>query len=439
MNTRVLLSASLALGLLGVAAGCEKTNDESIEKWRRTEKGPGKLKATLHNSSIDPALSAHAAAVMIDMGQDGPVRTEFDEMAAERRILVLQKLAPRLWDSARVQREDALPVGPQIVAKDQLFALRKYADAPLKAQIDGYLLDWYGVVSYEARAKTGAVLGSTAMRAIGPAGGKKLVTVLNGVVTAPGQTETKKNRIGDELMLGIAASGDPDGVKRLLEVAHLDLADPTLSRRALDALRQAYVDPGGLFDMQDNAPLKPNLGALLDVARDDKMAGQPADMAIELIRRIGPPDCQEALVGLIGMPHPSIKFRYATAQSALICGGAKAVLPVIEAFPEGAYMKDELVGAVVSEIAKQSRAETLTALRQALGEKSVIGRWMAIESLARMKSTEDQSKIAALSSSKEKLVGYWGDQSGGTVKPDPTLGDRAKELADLVGKGEVPK
>jgi hypothetical protein len=438
MNTRVLLTASLLLGVLAVGTGCEKTNDESIEKWRRTEKGPGKLKATLHNTSIDPSLSAHAAAVMIDMGQDGPVRTEFEEMAPARRVAVLQKLAPRLWDAARIQREDALPVGPQIVAKDQLFALRKYADDPLKAQIDGYLVDWYGVVSYEARAKSGAVLGSTAMRAIGPAGGKKLVTVLNGVVTAPGQTEKKKNRIGDELMLGIAASGDPDGVKRLLEVAHLDMADPTLARRAMEALRQGYVNPGGLFDMQDAAPLKQNIGGLVDIARDDKMAGSPADLAIELIRRIGPPECQDALVSLIGLPHPNMSFRYATAQGAIICGGTKAILPVIQAFPEGTYAKDELAGKVVTEIARQSpRAETQAALRQALGEKTVVARWLAIESLARMKSTEDQSKIAALSSSKEKLVGYWGDNSGG--KPDPTLGDRAKELADLVGKGEVPK
>ena len=48
-----------------------------------------------------------------------------------------------------------------------------------------------------------------------------------------------------------------------------------------------------------------------------------------------------------------------------------------------------------------------------------------------MKSTADAPAIAAISSS-EKLNGYWGDQSGVDPKDrkaDPTLGQRAKELA----------
>jgi len=55
-----------------------------------------------------------------------------------------------------------------------------------------------------------------------------------------------------------------------------------------------------------------------------------------------------------------------------------------------------------------------------------------------MKSTEDASKIAALSGSKDKLVGYWGERNPEN-KPDPTLGQRAKELADQLGKAETPK
>jgi hypothetical protein len=56
-----------------------------------------------------------------------------------------------------------------------------------------------------------------------------------------------------------------------------------------------------------------------------------------------------------------------------------------------------------------------------------------MESLAAMKSTEDAPKIAALASNKEKLAGYWGEQSD-EHKEDPTLGQRAKELAEQLAK-----
>ncbi len=50
-----------------------------------------------------------------------------------------------------------------------------------------------------------------------------------------------------------------------------------------------------------------------------------------------------------------------------------------------------------------------------------------------MKAKDDGPRLAALSGAKAKLVGYWGDQSGKDPKDrkaDPTLGQRAKELAD---------
>jgi hypothetical protein len=53
-----------------------------------------------------------------------------------------------------------------------------------------------------------------------------------------------------------------------------------------------------------------------------------------------------------------------------------------------------------------------------------------------MKSTEDAPRIAALSSNKARLTGYWGETEG---KPDPTLGQRAKELAGQLGNGNAPK
>jgi hypothetical protein len=435
MIPRALLILSLVLGV-----GCEKVDHENIDKWTRTEKGPGKLEKALKDDGLDPDLSAHAAANMIRMGNDPAVRTAFDQMPEARRLAVLQKLAPRLWDLARIEKEDALPASQQIVAKDALINLRKHGDAALKQQIDNYLVDWYAVMSYEGRAKVGSTLGSTAIRMIGPAAGKKLVSVLNSVIAAPGQ-ETTKIRIGDELLLGLAASGEPEAVKYVIDVAGMDRGDPTLSRRAMNALRTAYVDPGGRFDLADPAGLKPNLDALVKVAKDERMVGQPGNDAMELIRVVGPPGCLEPLVSLIALPHPEKNFRFAAAYNALGCGGPAAILPAVRALPDAPYAKDDLNGAVAWEIAKQSpKDQVLAALRELLNDKSRVGRWVAIEGLAKLKSVEDASKIAALSGSKDKLVGFWGDQSGKDPKDrkeDPTLGQRAKELAD--GLAAAPK
>lgn len=435
MIPRALLIVSLVLGI-----GCEKTNHENIDKWTRTEKGPGKLEKALKDEGLDADLSAHAAANMIRMGNDPGVRAAFDAMSEPRRIAVLQKLAPRLWDLARIDKEDALPASQQIVAKDSLINLRKHGDAALKQQIDNYLIDWYAVMSYEGRAKVGSTLGAAALRLVGPPAGKKMISVLNGVVAAPGQEKTKF-RIGDELLLGLAVTSDPEAVKYVIDVAGMDRGDPTLSKRAMNALRTAFVDPGGRFDAADPAGLKPNLDALVKIAKDERMMGQAGNDAMELIRAVGAPACQEPLISLIALPHPEKNFRYAVAYNALGCGGPAAIVPTVHALPEGPYAKDDLNGAVSWEIAKQGpKDKVLAALRELLADQSRVSKWVAIEALAKMKSVEDAPKIAALSGSKDKLVGYWGDQSGKEPKDrkeDPTLGQRAKELAD--GLAAAPK
>jgi len=442
MFTRVLLIAVVGLATLGLSAGCEKTNHENIDKWTRTSKGPGKLKKALYDEGLDADLSAHAAANMIRMGNDPDVRTAFDEMSQARKVQVIAKLAPRLWDLARIEREDALPGSGQIVAKDALIFLRKHGDDAQKQQIDSYLIDWYAVMSYEGRAKVGATLGAAVMRMVGPAAGKKLMSVVNSVIAAPGQEKTKI-RLGDELMLGLAASGNPEAVKYVLDIAKMDRGDPTLAKRAMHQLYTAYVDPGGLFDLADPAALVANLDGLVDIAKAENMAGQPANDAIALIRAAGSPQCFQPLVSMVRLPHPDIRFRYATAYAALYCGGSKQIGDVVRALPDsGNYVRDDLHGAVSGEIAKMSpRDEVLGQLRGLLADKGRVTRWVAMEALAAMKSVEDVPRIEALSGSKDKLTGYFGDQSNRPVaerKTDPTLGQRAKELAAAMS-GQGPK
>ena len=75
--------------------------------------------------------------------------------------------------------------------------------------------------------------------------------------------------------------------------------------------------------------------------------------------------------------------------------------------------------------------ESLGSINDLLTDKSRVARWVAVETLAAMKSVEDAPKIASVKGGGDKLIGYWGDRGG---KPDPTLGQRAKDLATELGK-----
>lgn len=426
-----MFARALLIAVVGVAVGCEATSHENIDKWSRTAKGPAKLQKTLANEAIDGDLSAHAAANLIRRGDDRAVYAAFDTMALGRRSAVVAKLAPRLWELARVENEKDLPGALQVTAKDALVRVRPWADDATRQQIDGYLIDFYCVASYEGRAKTGANLGATVMRLVGPPAARKLISVVNGVIAAPGQDKVK-NLIGDELLLGMAATASPDAVKYVLDIARLDRGDPTLSKRAMSALYKAYVEPTG-FEVADAQALAPNLPAIVEIARDDAQDTQAANDAVLLIRAVGAPQCLAPLLGMIGTPHRSARFKYVAANNALKCGGAKAILDVVRALPDaGAYAREWVTSAISDEIAKmRPRDQVQAAARTLLSEPSTVGKWVAMETLAAMKATDDASRVAALAGSRARLVGYWGERADG--KEDPTLGQRAKELSAVLG------
>jgi hypothetical protein len=418
--------AALLLGTLG-PFGCEKPDHENIDRWSHTAKGPAKLLKAVSDDALDPDLSAHAAANLIKRDDDREVYAAFEAMGPARRAAVIARLAPRMWDTARVESEKELPGKPQVAAKDALVRLRTWADEPVRQQIDGYLIDWYCVASYEDRAKAGAHPGAAVLRLIGPPAAKKLIGVVNGVIAAPDQGKVK-NRLGDELLLGLAATGDPDAVKYVLDIARMDRGDPTLPTRALSALFKAYVAPDG-FEVASFEALVPNLSALVELARNDHVASQAANDAVALIRAVGAPRCLPPLLGMVSAPHRNPRFKYVAANNALRCGGVQAIVDVVRALPDaGVYARDHIQGAISGEIAKMTpRDQVQAAARSLLTETSTVARWVGIEVLAAMKASEDAPRIAALSSSRERLVGYWGDDSEG--REDPTLGQRARELS----------
>jgi len=423
---RLVAAIAAALGCIG----CEKADHETVDKWSHTEKGPAKLQHALADDALPADIAAHAAANLVKRGDDQVAFGILGTMSQPRRVQVVARLAPRLWDIARVEVERDLPGAPQIAAKDALVRIRPWADDAGRGAIDTYLIDWYCVASYEDRAKGGATLGPAVLRLVGPAAGPKLISVANGVIAAPGQVKTK-NRVGDELLLGLAATGSAEAVKWVLDVARMDRGDPTLASRGLSALYRAYVVPDGLFEIAPPAALVPSLATLVGVAKDDTQDVRASNDAVALIRAVGPPACLSPLLGMIGAPHRNADFKVVAANNALKCGGAAAIRDAVRALPvAGAYTEDQVAGIARAISEAPPRDQAHAAALALLAEHATLARWLGVEALAAMKSTDDAAAIAGLAASRDRLVGYWGEQGQGKV--DPTLGDRAKQVSSTL-------
>jgi hypothetical protein len=251
------------------------------------------------------------------------------------------------------------------------------------------------------------------------------------VIAEPGQ-DKEKNRIKDELLLALAVTGTPEAVKHVLDIARLDRGDSSLATRALIQLYTAYVDSKHEFDLVPPDPLIPNLPEIVALARDPAQPGAVTNNAIALISAASGRTCVDQLVPLIRVPHREARFKYVAATHALRCGGPKAIDQVFHGMPDpGAYDQAELAGTILLEIGKLTpREEVQAALRPLLEDRSMVVRWLAMEALAGIGSVEDAPRIAALSNRTDRLIGYWGE----TGKPDPTLGQRARELAGQLSR-----
>src|SRR5258706_302696 len=159
------------------------------------------------------------------------------------------------------------------------------------------------------------------MRLVGPAAGKKLIRVTDGILAAPRQDKTKK-RLGDELLIAMAASGDPDAVKYILDISRMDRGDETLGTRCLGALYTAYVDPQGLFDLQEPSGLVPNLDQLVAIAKDDRVDPGAANSAVSFIPAGGPPQGPPPPLTMVPPPPPTPRWRRLGAGDAAHVGTA---------------------------------------------------------------------------------------------------------------------
>lgn len=437
---RAFLVATAVLLVAASLAGCEKVDHENLDRWMSTENGADKLTKALRSDDHDADIRAHAAQNLIlhPEGLFGVVKDELDNMDKGEAQSVMEKLAPRLWENARIAGEMDVPTPEQGQAKDALYDLRKYAGDKTRAQIDEYLIEWLAGGYYDGRAKVGRVGGREIIRDIGRPAAPKLLEGARRILIKPPGSEGEHIKMGDQLLVALANTGDPAAAEFVIDLAIKDYKDETLPKRALAAMHDAYVEPAQGTPIPGRDPLLPHVLKLAAIAKDENLPGEMNNDAVDLIGAIGPPECVPPFVEMASLPAAQSAFRWVGAQRGLRCGGALAVVPILEAVPkEYGFERALLEKYLWKEIlAAPGAKQVADQLRELLKSSSWVARVTGIEVLGMMKNketaAEDAKRIRALAGERTVLGGWWGKQKDvppGKKKKDPTLGQVAQQVA----------
>jgi hypothetical protein len=121
---------------------CDPTSDQ-IARWKETERGPVRLRATLKKSSLAPALRGQALTALVELGMTHEGLTDLRMLGVAERQGVVHEAVPRLSQLLR----DNQTVGSAATramreAKDALFELRGDVDTADRERIDRELIAW---------------------------------------------------------------------------------------------------------------------------------------------------------------------------------------------------------------------------------------------------------------------------------------------------------
>jgi hypothetical protein len=433
----------IVAALLAGAAACDKTSHDKIDEWLKTEKGTSKLKAALGDGDLDPDLRAHAAQNLIRKGEEAAAFDGLQQASEASRPKIVAKLAPRLWENARMDKPMGVPSPMQSTAKDALFRVRDMADADTRTQIDAYLADWLTGGWYEGRAESGLVPGAVIIRAVGPPAGPKMIAALDSVIARPPDEKGMTVKVGNTLLLGVAVTGAPEAVGKLLDVMRsgaLAKADPTLPERVMNALLIAYLDPED-FEAAPPEALAPHAATFAELAKDETQPPTVVQGAMNLLRAAGMPACLEPLVGMISHPHANPRYRWIATQRALDCGKLEALVPAVQALPEKAdTAMADLEGTVWERaVAMGGRKQVAEKARTLLSSSSWVAKVTGAEILVRVgdpaTAAADAAAVRALAGDPTPARGWWGDEKKAVPTVGKLLSDAAKRLEELAKPG----
>ena len=419
-------------------AGCDKVDHDNIDKWLETENGAEKLKKALRSSDNDTDIRAHAAENLIlhPEGQFVEVKDAFSDMEEKEQQAIMEQLVPRLWEKANSGSDDPMKVSQSnIQSKDALFELRQFAGPKTRARIDEYLIEWLSKF-YEGRAQTGRVSGRTIIREIGKAAAPTQREPARSTLGRPPGAEGGRVTGGDALRVALAWSGDPAATGLLMDMVTKDYKDESLPKRAIAALHEAYVEPVTGTPLPAHDAVGPHITQLAEVAKNESLPGVMNNDAIELIAAVGPPECIQPFVDMAALPTVRRDFRWTGVQRGLRCGGAAAVVPILDTVPVNNWYERALLEKYIWKeiLAAPGGGKVAEQVRSLLTSQSWVARVTAVEvlgvlSAGKETAAEDAKRIRALAGDKTVLQEWWGKPKDGKKRPDPTLGQVATEVA----------
>ena len=410
---------------LGAASftGCEKTTSDSIQVWKTTEKGPGKLAEAVRDRKVDAKLRAQAAAALVDIGKSDEVEAALAAMPPSERFDVVRALIP-LYVSGMGTGGGATPE-KALAARDALFSLRALASPEDQTQIDAALMPGLEADLRAGRVRNGRQSVEKILQTIGAPAGAMLAKLLGEPIPSLGYGAVAEllARVGDESARQMGASalvaragrektvpeamwkaigvlGGAASVKFLEDKIQHGSHDETLAAvRALQQKREPEALPFALRMAGD---------AKADRAVRDEMFG--------VVETIGGPQAKDGLVKIIQSDHDEL-VRYRAFESLLGVAKQDGIVSGLEAFPASAAYKQVDVDDLLVKLIEKLGPAARPALLQALESKFPLARMTAVMSLEHLGQAADAGPLGKLGKDTTMIKGF---PTGDTIGKEAT-------------------
>jgi hypothetical protein len=326
-------AAALA-GLMFVAAGCG-VNDDDIEHWKHTQRGPRKIMTVLVGSSYGEPLRVHAARALVEMKHPNAngldvLALAMQQMPAAEREGIVHALLPELQRmmTAPAATPVPAPTEPQIKAKDAAYVLLRgdgrasFASSEDRAALANLILDWV-LADFNQRALAGSYTAEQIVNAVGPTASDRLTRALT--------TDENALPVSVEISRLINAVGSPAGkqaaVTQLVHNAN-EMAGPGATERLRTKATQLLTQPGR------NPPDAARIATAIEQLRSTYLT-----VLFESIKTLAQPNGTEYLLSVARDAAAPLERRRAalTAMTGSVTvANNAALLGIINACPAGA-------------------------------------------------------------------------------------------------------
>jgi hypothetical protein len=425
MQRTVLVVVGMLVGAVALAA-CENVSSDSIQRWKNTEKGPGKLQAAVRDDKVAAKLRAEAAMALVQIGRPDEVESALGAMPEGQREAVSAELVP-LYIGQLTQGS----VNEARDARDGLVGLRAKASPAVQKQIDTALLP---AIAREMRA--GRIAGGRypldrILIDMGPSAAPTLLAILEEpaapypavieVLAKTADPETR-DKAGAALVRRAAALPEiPTPLWRALgQIGGKSSIQYLENKVEKGHERDAVLAAQAL----QQGPRSPGLVALaMRVAGNQRASKAVRDEMFGLLEHVASPEASEGAIRIIASdPEPLVRYR--AYEVALSVGKADAVVPALEAFPAAMSHKPEDVkDFLVKDIEKLGAATGRPAALLALRSKVALARMTGVLALESLGTAADAGELGKLAGDRAAVKGFPGGR---------TVGKEASRVAGIL-------